>query len=328
MSNLILSTDLDAFLQADNKGDALAALGVIPGSTDSAILLADGDGGIKASLATVNLAGNVTGAGGNYNAASIRVRDDNTGFGSGTQNMIQVMTNESGGAFLLWDGVNRLQTMGSDVRLAWAAGTGVGNGGGPDTFLGKVSPGCIGTPSSIALLGTPTNTPPGVGIAADSLYSLLFYCAGYEVARLDSSGVFRSTYGGFQVQLASDSSKLVLGTSGDAAITRAGVGVIGVPGLSIGGGAAIVGMLSAIATIDFNSLIMGGTGSADANVTVTGAVPGDSVILGTPSGLTANDSTHLFAWVISPDVVAIRCVVPVGSTPMGSSTYRVTVLKF
>lgn len=94
--------------------------------------------------------------------------------------------------------------------------------------------------------------------------------------------------------------------------------------LIIAGGSAILGCLTAVATLDFPSSL--GLAAADLTMTVTGAAVGDVVDIGAPNGsVPANGS--FFAWVSATNTVTIRYLPLVAGDP-ASGSFRATIWKF
>ncbi len=83
------------------------------------------------------------------------------------------------------------------------------------------------------------------------------------------------------------------------------------------------GVLAASATLDFPSTSAGGT--QDLTITVTGAIDGDPVTLGTPNGSVG--SGLYFAWVSASNTVTVRFYNPTGgSINPTSGTFKVKVI--
>jgi len=83
------------------------------------------------------------------------------------------------------------------------------------------------------------------------------------------------------------------------------------------------GVLAASATLDFPSTSAGGT--QDLTITVTGAIDGDPVTLGTPNGSVG--SGLYFAWVSTSNTVTVRFYNPTGgSINPTSGTFKVKVI--
>lgn len=83
------------------------------------------------------------------------------------------------------------------------------------------------------------------------------------------------------------------------------------------------GVLAASATLDFPSTSAGGT--QDLTITVTGAIDGDPVSLGTPNGSVG--SGLYFAWVSASNTVTVRFYNPTGgSINPTSGTFKVKVI--
>jgi len=103
-------------------------------------------------------------------------------------------------------------------------------------------------------------------------------------------------------------------------------GAIATPvSLSVGGGTAVLKVLSATATLDFAS-ISAQTG-ADLTVTVTGAKVGDSVAIGLPAAPLAG--VAFMGFVSATDTVTVRAMNYTGSSKdPASATYRVTVYNY
>lgn len=86
---------------------------------------------------------------------------------------------------------------------------------------------------------------------------------------------------------------------------------------------AVNGVLAASATLDFPSTSAGGT--QDLTITVTGAIDGDPVTLGTPNGSVG--SGIYFAWVSASNTVTVRFYNPTGgSINPTSGTFKVKVI--
>ncbi|MBL0057633.1 MAG: hypothetical protein IPP35_00555 [Elusimicrobia bacterium] len=97
-------------------------------------------------------------------------------------------------------------------------------------------------------------------------------------------------------------------------------------GLSLGGGTVLKKILSVTGPTDFGSLSSGAT-STD-TITVTGANPGDVVLIGAPSNTDFN-KLMLYGSVTSVNTVTVRCFNPTSSTVNTiSGTVRVSVLQY
>lgn len=151
--------------------------------------------------------------------------------------------------------------------------------------------------------------------SADGLIELLNN-AGSGFTRLNLGGA-TSSFPAIKVNGAAINFVLGDGT-GNAAVTTGN--------LTIGGGAAILKVLTNTATLDFGSTAPGAV--TDLTITVTGAALGDVVILGVPNGSTvaAGDFT---AWVSATNTVTVRFANNqlVGSLDPASGTFRATVLQ-
>lgn len=98
----------------------------------------------------------------------------------------------------------------------------------------------------------------------------------------------------------------------------------GTGGVVIGGGARIVKVLSATATLDFD---LTAVVVEDKTITVTGAVSGDTVSVGAPNG-SVTATVQFTGWVSAADTVTIRArTSAVGENP-ASGTFRATVTRF
>lgn len=116
--------------------------------------------------------------------------------------------------------------------------------------------------------------------------------------------------------------------------TRSGTTVSGVtiaPALtlsssvSVGGGTAVLKILSATATLDFPSI--SAQSNQDLTVTVTGAAVGDAVFIGLPSAPLAG--VVFMGYVSATNTVTVRAMNYTGSSKDPSSaTYRVTVFNY
>lgn len=89
------------------------------------------------------------------------------------------------------------------------------------------------------------------------------------------------------------------------------------------GGAVVLDILSATATLDFD---LTAVDYHDLTITVTGAAANDSVIVAPPNGSTT-DVTYS-GWVSAADTITVRAVRKTGTTPNpASGTFRATVIK-
>jgi hypothetical protein len=126
--------------------------------------------------------------------------------------------------------------------------------------------------------------------------------------------------GGHGISMTADSTQGYIQTPGNTIpIDLQGSGV------KIGSGATITRVLSATATLDFPSI--GSNDTETLTITVTGAVAGDSVLLGCPAGL---DAGLIFcASVTAADTVTVRMHNSSGgSIDPASGTFRATVIRF
>ena len=98
-----------------------------------------------------------------------------------------------------------------------------------------------------------------------------------------------------------------------------------VTNVTVGGGATLLKILTATATLDFPSTV--NTTPQDLTVTVTGAAVGDSVALGVPNGSVPATSVF-FAWVSAADTVTVRHSCAGVSEDPASGTFRVVVWQF
>jgi len=82
--------------------------------------------------------------------------------------------------------------------------------------------------------------------------------------------------------------------------------------------------LTTTSTLDFPSI--GSHDTANLTVTVTGATPGDAVVLGVPDAAMPNGGTYM-AWVSATDTVTVRFQNASTTQDPASGTFRITVLK-
>jgi hypothetical protein len=115
--------------------------------------------------------------------------------------------------------------------------------------------------------------------------------------------------------------------SGNTKVATFSTTGVAIPGdLTVGGGTTLKKFLSTTATLDFGSLVS--IGCEDLTVAVTGAVVGDTVSLGVPSGSVPSSNFYFpTPWVSAADTVTIRGCALVSGDP-ASGTFRVTVAKF
>jgi hypothetical protein len=97
--------------------------------------------------------------------------------------------------------------------------------------------------------------------------------------------------------------------------------------LAVGGGTAVVGILTATASLDFTAI--SANACEDLTVTVTGAAANDSVALGMPAALYETGASYS-GWVSSSNTVSVRrCNESSGAlTNVAAATVRVTVIKY
>lgn len=95
--------------------------------------------------------------------------------------------------------------------------------------------------------------------------------------------------------------------------------------VSVGSGAAMVGIYSATATLDFPNT--SAQSSADLTITVTGAAANDVVIVGPPT--TVNANTSFSAFVSAADTVTVRFNnYSSAAVNPASATFRATVIHY
>jgi len=92
----------------------------------------------------------------------------------------------------------------------------------------------------------------------------------------------------------------------------------------IGGGAAVTGILSATATLNFD---LSAVVVEDLTITVTGAGDGDTVSIGVPAGSVTTTAQYT-GWVSATNTVTIRARTSVAGEDPASGTFRATVTKF
>lgn len=95
----------------------------------------------------------------------------------------------------------------------------------------------------------------------------------------------------------------------------------------VGGGTAVVGILSATASLDFTAIAA--NTCEDLTITVTGAAANNSVSLGLPHALYEAGAIYA-GWVSAADTVSVRrCNVTTGAlTNVAAATVRATVIKY
>lgn len=91
----------------------------------------------------------------------------------------------------------------------------------------------------------------------------------------------------------------------------------------VGGGAAVTGILSATATLNFDLTALT---VEDLTITVTGAADGDVVTLGVPNG-SVTTSVQYTAWVSAADTVTVRARTSAAGENPASGTFRATIFK-
>lgn len=96
-----------------------------------------------------------------------------------------------------------------------------------------------------------------------------------------------------------------------------------VTNLVVGGGAAVTGILSATATLNFD---LTAVAVEDLTITVTGAAVGNIVTLGVPNG-SVTATAQFTGWVSASDTVTVRCRTAAAGEDPASGTFRATVLK-
>ncbi len=123
--------------------------------------------------------------------------------------------------------------------------------------------------------------------------------------------------GSKQLIVGSGGDKLVIGTQGGMELRSSFATEIdfyttdilrmsvGTGGLTIGGGAPIKAILSAVASLSFSASL--GSSSGDASMTVTGAAVNDRVVLGINWTGASFPTLSFFAWVSAADTVIVRC---------------------
>ena len=132
---------------------------------------------------------------------------------------------------------------------------------------------------------------------------------------------------GFQVSMAKSGNNILLSpaaTAGYVGITNLVATNITTSSLVVGGGAAVTGVLSATATLNFDltALVV-----EDLTITVTGAASGDTVSIGVPAG-SVTATVQFTGWVSAADTVTIRARTSVVGENPASGTFRATVTKF
>lgn len=112
----------------------------------------------------------------------------------------------------------------------------------------------------------------------------------------------------------------------DADLTFTGGNTLNTAQLVVGSGATISKIVTGTATLDFDT-IQGGT-SLDLTITVTGAVDGNTVLLGTPNAAVSDSHLSFYAWVSAADTVTVRCLnIGTATQNPSSGTFRATVIK-
>jgi len=144
---------------------------------------------------------------------------------------------------------------------------------------------------------------------------------GLSIYRAASSTYLDQTTGPFYFQIAS-STYVSFKTTGIEA-TNATITNIVASTVAIGGGATVIGILSATASLNFDLTALT---VEDKTITVTGAAVGDVVTLGVPNG-SVTTSVQYTAWVSAADTVTVRARTSAAGEDPASGTFRATVIK-
>src|ERR1043165_463763 len=237
--------------------------------------------------------------------------------------------------------VVRLSAEDGSVALYGESGTGSNyrfitqNLGLYNSSLGKVG---IGTSSPTAILhlkagSTSASTAP-LKFTSGSLMSTAEAGA---VEFLNDSLYFTITTGAARKGIVlNDGTTLTTGripvatTNGritdDADLSFTGGNTLNTAQLVVGSGATISKIISATAALDFDTIPA--DSARDLTITVTGAVNGNTVHLGTPNEAVGDIHLMFYAWVSANDTITVRCL-NIGNTPIdpASGTFRATVIK-
>jgi hypothetical protein len=169
------------------------------------------------------------------------------------------------------------------------------------------------------------NSVPGVGVTDDLCFSAYNASGGgwRETMRMNNAGTILS-FGG---QTTSQPAFKISGTTLKARLADDSADAPFTTGtLTIGGGTALLKMLSVTATLDFSST--SAQSSADLTVTVTGAAVGDTVALGVPNASVSANSSFT-AWVSATNTVTVRFNnYSSGAIDPASGSFRATVVRF
>ena len=184
----------------------------------------------------------------------------------------------------------------------------------------------IGTTTPSSLLTVVGSTAAGYGTASPEM--ALVTIVGSSTSSNDFSLRIVNTAGTVTFRVRNDGG-VDLGTTTQVPNTT--LNVVGTATVSgnviIGGGTAIVRVLSATASLDFPSTAA--KASSDLTMTVTGAADGDVVSLGVPNGSTAAGSDY-FGWVSTANTVTVRFgnYNNTGAIDPAVGTFRAMVIKF
>jgi hypothetical protein len=191
-----------------------------------------------------------------------------------------------------------------NVSASGSANT-VFNSSGGSFGIGTASPSGlqITTTTASAARGV-DNVRLGLNVGVTPTIHLENNTAGVSWALDNASGVFRFVRNSATVPLSLDATTgaLIIGASGTAITT----------------------ILSATATLDYDltALVV-----EDKTITVTGAVSGDTVSIGVPSG-SVTATVQYTGWVSAADTVTIRARTSVVGENPASGTFRATVTRF
>lgn len=154
-------------------------------------------------------------------------------------------------------------------------------------------------------------------VAADGSFS-----AANGAFTVAADGALNIGSGVAQINL--DGSFVLGGFTGDSSGNLFVASEIDTPILNIAGTAALTGILTAVATLNFPSSLA--LAVSDLTITLTGAEVGDSVFLGVDAASVPTGGIF-FAWVSAADTVTVRYLPAVMGNP-ASGDFRVTILKF
>lgn len=244
-----------------------------------------------------------------------------------------------------------------------SVGSGVGLSGGPITTTGTlnldfttVTPGSSGVPSTEVFVTAPPAAPPASHVVRP-VGELAIPSGGFLMSNLvdDTTPTLGGNLdlGGFNLNDTNGNEFVVFVETGSAVnelwlrnaatgtapallargddtnvdldIEAKGSGSINLSNVNVGTGTTMTRLLSATAALDFPSMSDGQ--EEDLTITVTGAVVGDSVALGTPAAPTSG--VVFTAFVSAADTVTVRASNFSGTViDPTSGTFRATVFQF